>query len=58
MGRAARNIKGEVVMYADNRTKSIDAAIEEIDRRREYQQHLPQMIYMTDFIQIHKVIKK
>jgi excinuclease ABC subunit B len=38
MGRAARNIKGEVVMYADNRTKSIDAAIEEIDRRREYQQ--------------------
>jgi excinuclease ABC subunit B len=37
MGRAARNVKGEVIMYADQITKSMKAAIEEIDRRREYQ---------------------
>lgn len=37
MGRAARNIGGEVIMYADNMTKSMKAAIDEVDRRREYQ---------------------
>ena len=37
MGRAARNISGEVIMYADNITKSMKSAIDEIDRRREYQ---------------------
>ncbi len=37
MGRAARNIGGEVIMYADVVTKSMKAAIEEVDRRREYQ---------------------
>jgi excinuclease ABC subunit B len=37
MGRAARNISGEVIMYADQMTKSIKAAVEEIERRREYQ---------------------
>ena len=37
MGRAARNIGGEVILYADHMTKSINAAVEEIDRRREYQ---------------------
>ena len=37
MGRAARNIGGEVIMYADNVTKSMKAAIEEVDRRRAYQ---------------------
>ncbi len=37
MGRAARHINGTVIMYADNITKSMRAAIEEVDRRREYQ---------------------
>ncbi|MEI6690355.1 MAG: excinuclease ABC subunit UvrB [bacterium] len=37
MGRAARNIKGEVIMYADRITGSMAAAIEEIGRRRQYQ---------------------
>lgn len=37
MGRAARNISGEVIMYADVMTKSIKAAVDEIERRREYQ---------------------
>ena len=37
MGRAARNIKGEVILYAENITGSMKAAIEEIRRRRNYQ---------------------
>lgn len=37
MGRAARNIGGEVIMYADHITGSMKAAIDEINRRREYQ---------------------
>lgn len=37
MGRAARNIEGEVIIYADTITKSIKAAVEEIDRRRAHQ---------------------
>ncbi len=37
MGRAARNVLGEVILYADTTTRSMEAAIKEIDRRREYQ---------------------
>ena len=37
MGRAARNISGEVIMYADSQTRSMKSAIDEIDRRRQYQ---------------------
>lgn len=37
MGRAARNITGQVIIYADIMTKSIVAAVGEIDRRRKYQ---------------------
>ncbi len=37
MGRAARHIEGKVIMYADHETKSMKAAIDEVDRRREYQ---------------------
>jgi len=37
IGRAARNINGRVIMYADNITKSIKNAISETDRRRELQ---------------------
>ena len=37
MGRAARNIGGEVIMYADTTTKSMKAAIDEVERRRLYQ---------------------
>ncbi|MBI2330156.1 excinuclease ABC subunit UvrB [Candidatus Daviesbacteria bacterium] len=37
MGRAARHVKGQVIMYADNITKSMKAAIDEVDRRRKYQ---------------------
>ncbi len=37
MGRAARHVNGEVIMYADRVTKSMSAAIEEVERRREIQ---------------------
>jgi excinuclease ABC subunit B len=37
MGRAARNIDSEVILYADTMTKSMDAAIKEVRRRREKQ---------------------
>ena len=38
VGRAARNINGRAIMYADRITGSIERAIRETDRRREKQQ--------------------
>ncbi|MBA2751053.1 MAG: excinuclease ABC subunit UvrB, partial [Actinobacteria bacterium] len=38
MGRAARNVEGEVVMYADKVTDSMRRAISETQRRRRLQQ--------------------
>ena len=37
IGRAARNVNGRVVMYADKRTDSMEEAIAETKRRRELQ---------------------
>lgn len=37
IGRAARNVNGRVIMYADTITKSMDIAIKETNRRREIQ---------------------
>ncbi|TDW28588.1 excinuclease ABC subunit UvrB [Cryobacterium psychrophilum] len=37
IGRAARNVSGEVHMYADRVTASMEKAIDETDRRREKQ---------------------
>ena len=37
VGRAARNINGRAILYADKMTKSIKKVIEETDRRRELQ---------------------
>ncbi len=37
IGRAARNVEGMAVMYADRLTGSMDRAIRETDRRREVQ---------------------
>ncbi len=37
IGRAARNVSGEVHMYADNMTKSMQFAIDETNRRRAKQ---------------------
>ena len=38
IGRAARNVDGKVIMYADNMTESMERAISETYRRREIQQ--------------------
>ena len=37
IGRAARNVEGKVILYADKETKSIKKAIKETDRRRSIQ---------------------
>lgn len=37
IGRAARNVRGEVLIYADNITGSIKRAVEETERRRKIQ---------------------
>jgi excinuclease ABC subunit B len=37
IGRAARNVNGKVVMYADKQTEAIRGAVEETNRRREIQ---------------------
>ena len=37
IGRASRNVDSKVIMYADNTTKSMAAAIDETKRRREKQ---------------------
>lgn len=38
IGRAARNVNGRVIMYADSITESMQQAIDETDRRRKIQQ--------------------
>jgi len=38
IGRAARNVNGRVIMYADNMTPAMKAAISETDRRRAKQE--------------------
>ncbi len=37
IGRAARNVEGKVILYADKETKSIKKAIQETNRRRQIQ---------------------
>jgi len=43
IGRTARNVEGQVLMYADNMTDSMTSAISETNRRREIQ-----MAYNTE----------
>ena len=47
MGRAARHIKGQVIMYADNITGSMKAAMDEVDRRRKYQENYNKKHHIT-----------
>ncbi|NBT86234.1 MAG: excinuclease ABC subunit UvrB, partial [Alphaproteobacteria bacterium] len=38
IGRAARNVEGKVILYADKMTKSMEGALAETNRRREKQE--------------------
>ncbi|MDE6406424.1 MAG: excinuclease ABC subunit UvrB [Lachnospiraceae bacterium] len=67
IGRAARNAKGHVIMYADDMTDSMHTAITETNRRRKIQQAYneehgitPQTIQkaVRDLISISKTIAK
>ncbi len=42
IGRAARHVNGRVIMYADKQTESMKYAIDETNRRREYQERYNQ----------------
>ncbi len=53
IGRAARNVKGKVIMYADRITDSMDYAISETNRRRQIQ-----IDYNTKHNIIPQTIKK
>ena len=67
IGRAARNVEGHVIMYADQITDSMQAAIEETNRRRRIQEKYNEEHHITpqtikkavrDLISISKVIAK
>ena len=47
VGRAARNIRGKAILYADNMTDSMKQAISETDRRRELQLHYNKENHIT-----------
>ena len=46
-GRAARNVNGLVIMYADNITKSMEETIRETDRRRSKQIEFNELHHIT-----------
>lgn len=47
IGRAARNVEGQVIMYADRITPSMQGAIEETERRRQKQMEYNQLHNIT-----------
>jgi excinuclease ABC subunit B len=47
MGRAARHQKGHIILYADKITKSIKAAVNEVERRRKIQESYNKAHHIT-----------
>ena len=56
IGRAARNVNGVVILYADDFTRSMEAAVSETNRRRKIQEEYNQAHGITPQT-IKKVIK-
>ncbi|TAN58412.1 excinuclease ABC subunit UvrB [Patescibacteria group bacterium] len=57
MGRAARHAQGQVIMYADNLTRSMKEAISETNRRRKIQEAYNKKYRITPKT-IHKAIRE
>ena len=55
MGRAARNVRGKVILYADNLTGSMKRAIKEVEERRKAQMAYNQKHHITPASIIKKV---
>lgn len=56
MGRAARHVNGKVILYADRVTKSMEKALNEVKRRRQYQLEFNKKNKITP-TSIHKTIR-
>src|SRR5690606_11105590 len=56
IGRAARNVHGKVIMYADVMSDSMKLAIEETNRRRKIQQEFNQK-YGVEPVSVVKEIR-
>lgn len=56
VGRAARNVHGQVIMYADQITRSMDIALQETNRRRAIQMDYNQKHNITPR-SVHKAVR-
>jgi excinuclease ABC subunit B len=58
IGRAARNVNGRVILYADVETESIKRAMEITKRRRSFQERFNQIHHITPMTIVKRVSLK